>query len=310
MNIKRLACITLAGLTFLSVTANADNLRLKNGTVVKGKVVSFSGGAFTVALDLGSSSQSRAIIDMRDVESIEFDDRDTSTSSAVPRPSAPDDDYGHRPSNNNSKPIITNNNKSITTGTSTNNATKPTTTQTQTASNNNRPAQPKSQPPYKDDPEPLPQPPRTQPGTQPGTQPSQTIPVSPTVQPALNDTTSNAKDTLAIVPAREDWTFTNVVVKRGDKIHLSASGKVKISPTKEAGPEGITLEDKDRLLLDRPTGSLIAVIGDDNDDFIFVGRESNFVAARDGKLFLSINEGNLNDNSGSFSVRVNVEKGR
>ncbi|MBK6314711.1 MAG: hypothetical protein IPF53_10470 [Blastocatellia bacterium] len=60
----------------------------------------------------------------------------------------------------------------------------------------------------------------------------------------------------------------------------------------------------------RPTGALIAVIGDDNDDFIFVGAQAEFVSQRDGFLFLSVNEGVLRDNTGSFSARVVVEAGQ
>ncbi|MCS6885491.1 MAG: LecA/PA-IL family lectin [Acidobacteriota bacterium] len=117
-----------------------------------------------------------------------------------------------------------------------------------------------------------------------------------------------AKEVSVNVPAREEWTYANVTVKRGDKISLSATGKVKLSAGRESGPEGIpSLEDKDKLLASSPTGALIAVIGDDNDDFIFVGKEKEFVASRDGKLFLSVNEGNISDNEGAFSVRVKVE---
>jgi hypothetical protein len=49
------------------------------------------------------------------------------------------------------------------------------------------------------------------------------------------------------------------------------------------------------------------VIGDDNDDFIFVGRSRDFVAQRDGVLFLGVNEGNLSDNSGLFEVVIEAE---
>jgi len=45
-----------------------------------------------------------------------------------------------------------------------------------------------------------------------------------------------------------------------------------------------------------PTGSLIGVIGDDNDDFLLIGTRRDFVAQRDGVLFLGVNEGNLADN--------------
>ena len=57
----------------------------------------------------------------------------------------------------------------------------------------------------------------------------------------------------------------------------------------------------------QPTGGLIAVIGDDNDDFIFVGHARDFVAQRDGVLFLGVNEGNLSDNSGLFEVVIEAE---
>jgi hypothetical protein len=66
------------------------------------------------------------------------------------------------------------------------------------------------------------------------------------------------------------------------------------------------LEDNEKLLKSVPTGALIAVIGDDNNEFIYVGAEREFTASRDGALFLGLNEGNLNDNSGSFDVKVEI----
>jgi hypothetical protein len=56
----------------------------------------------------------------------------------------------------------------------------------------------------------------------------------------------------------------------------------------------------------RPTGALIAVIGDDNDNFVFIGKQADFTAANNGILFLSINEGDLKDNTGSFIASVKV----
>jgi hypothetical protein len=58
---------------------------------------------------------------------------------------------------------------------------------------------------------------------------------------------------------------------------------------------------------DEPTGALLAVVGDDNNDFVFIGRARDFVSQRDGVLFLGINEGNLNDNTGSYNTVVEVE---
>jgi hypothetical protein len=55
-----------------------------------------------------------------------------------------------------------------------------------------------------------------------------------------------------------------------------------------------------------PTGALIAVVGDDNNDFIYIGAEREFTATRDGALFLGVNEGHLDDNSGAYSVKIEV----
>jgi len=52
------------------------------------------------------------------------------------------------------------------------------------------------------------------------------------------------------------------------------------------------------------------VIGADNDDFIFIGSSAEFVAARDGLLFLSVNEGNLSDNSGSYKAAIELQSQR
>jgi hypothetical protein len=58
-----------------------------------------------------------------------------------------------------------------------------------------------------------------------------------------------------------------------------------------------------------PTGALIAVVGDDNDDFILVGTRRDFVAQRDGVLFLGVNEGDLKDNMGTYDVVIEAETG-
>jgi hypothetical protein len=246
-------------LLFITLTASADTIKLKNGTIVKGKVISFTNNSFTVALDLGNSSQSsKAILDIRDVETIEFDGKSEdggralqSRDTNLPRPSDPDDDTGHKVTSNPS------------------NTSRPTPVVTKPVPNETR---------------------------------------SNPVSSASNASTSaNSKEVVTVVTAKDDWTYSNLTVRKGDKIKLSASGRVKISSSKEVGPEGIDLEDKNKLILDQPTGALIAVIGDDNDDFIYVGREGEFVARRDGKLFLSVNEGDLTDNNGSFNVRVKID---
>jgi hypothetical protein len=91
---------------------------------------------------------------------------------------------------------------------------------------------------------------------------------------------------------------------------ITATGEVDLGDSQRTGPDGISLTDNRKLVAARPTGSLIAVVGDDNDDFIFVGSAIAFVAPHNGILFLSVNEGNLKDNTGAFVARVKVLSGR
>ena len=104
------------------------------------------------------------------------------------------------------------------------------------------------------------------------------------------------------------WTNTGLVVRRGQRLRITATGNVNLGAGRISTPAGIrTLSDRDKLVKDEATGGLIAVIGDDNDDFIFVGRSREFVAQRDGVLFLGVNEGNLNDNTGAFDIVIEAE---
>jgi hypothetical protein len=67
------------------------------------------------------------------------------------------------------------------------------------------------------------------------------------------------------------------------------------------------LTDPKKLMLDKPTGALIGVISSDNDDFIFIGRSTDFTATRDGLLFLSVNEGMLSDNTGAYKATIELQ---
>ena len=96
-------------------------------------------------------------------------------------------------------------------------------------------------------------------------------------------------------------------MKKGQRIRITGDGKVSLGKGQTSPPSGLpSLEDSQKLLKNVATGALIAVVGDDNNDFIYVGAEREFTATRDGALFLGINEGNLDDNSGSFNVKIEV----
>ena len=108
--------------------------------------------------------------------------------------------------------------------------------------------------------------------------------------------------------ASNGWTNSGLVVRRGQRLRITASGRVSLGNNRYATPDGLpNIPDRDKLMRNQPTGGLIAVIGDDNDDFVFVGHSRDFVAQRDGVLFLGVNEGNLSDNSGTFDVVIEAE---
>lgn len=108
--------------------------------------------------------------------------------------------------------------------------------------------------------------------------------------------------------AANGWTNSGLVVRRGQRIRITARGSVMLGGGRISTPVGLTgVQDTGKLMPAYPTGSLIAVIGDDNDDFISIGARREFVAQRDGVLFLGINEGNLNDNTGAYDAVIEAE---
>lgn len=137
-----------------------------------------------------------------------------------------------------------------------------------------------------------------------------------TLEPAASQpTTAGAKPIELTLKVRSDnasngWTNTGWVVKKGQRIRISGTGEVSIGNGKTSTPGGLwDLEDESKLLKAVPTGALIAVIGDDNNDFIYIGNDREFTASRDGSLFLGVNEGNLNDNTGSYEAKIEIFPG-
>ena len=149
----------------------------------------------------------------------------------------------------------------------------------------------------------------TQPSYQPtpNTQPSYTPP-GPTTNPNSSPTFFQINARVRADNANNGWTNTGLVVRRGQRLRINASGRVSLGNNRFSTPDGLpNLPDRDKLMRNQPTGGLIAVIGDDNDEFIFIGRSRDFVVQRDGVLFLGVNEGNLSDNSGNYDVVIEAE---
>lgn len=238
--------IIFALVTGASLTVLADTIRLKDGSVIRGQIVSFKNEQFTILVGSGARGRkSRITVYMEDVESIDFDASTGNTS-------GPTDD-------------------------TTSNTTQPT---------------------Y--------QPPTTT-QTQPTYQPPTTTTTNPTTQ-SQNPTFFQINVRVRADNASNGWTNSGLVVRRGQRLRINANGRISLGANRSATPDGLAnIPDRDKLMRNQPTGGLIAVIGDDNDDFIFIGRGRDFVAQRDGVLFLGVNEGNLSDNSGMFDVVIEAE---
>jgi len=156
--------------------------------------------------------------------------------------------------------------------------------------------------------------PQTQSSTRPSTGPARTPPTQTTPTTTRPPATASSPTFFQInMRVRGDnttngWTNSGLVVRRGQRLRLSATGRVLIGGGRVSTPAGLTaIPDNEKLMRNEPTGALIAVIGDDNDNFILIGRSRDFTAERDGVLFLGVNEGNLNDNTGAYDVIIEAE---
>ncbi len=268
MTPKIFSKFAVLGLIFLlAVSAFADTIRLKDGSIIKGKITGFTGGRFTVVI--GEGSRQRTLYYSADeVESIEFDSPGTlpaanTASRNVPTVRVVD----NIPPSRETRP------------------TNPRVVTTETVAEN-RPQTPRTEPTPR--PTPVPQ------TSNPRPQPASAQPIELNVK-VLADSTANG------------WTHSGWVVKKGQRIRITGSGQVSLGGGRSTGPAGRDdIEDSEKLMRAVATGALIAVVGDDNNDFIYVGASREFTAQRDGALFLGLNEGNLDDNSGSFDVKIEI----
>jgi len=151
------------------------------------------------------------------------------------------------------------------------------------------------------------QPPRSNPSTDTGRTPARTD----TSQPSApgSSTFFTIKVPVRADNANNGWTNSGLVVRKGQRLRISSTGRVSLGGGRFSTPAGIPGVDSNKLMSTEATGALIAVIGDDNDDFLLIGTRRDFVAQRDGVLFLGVNEGNLSDNTGTFDVVIEAEAG-
>lgn len=133
---------------------------------------------------------------------------------------------------------------------------------------------------------------------------------TPTSAPNTSPTFFTIKVAVRADSANNGWTNSGLVVRKGQRLRITATGRVSLGGGRFSTPSGtLGSADSEKLMRSEATGALIAVIGDDNDDFLLIGTRRDFVAQRDGVLFLGVNEGNLTDNTGSYDIVIEAEAG-
>jgi hypothetical protein len=109
-----------------------------------------------------------------------------------------------------------------------------------------------------------------------------------------------------MVVANVAWTDTNIDVSFGQNLYFEASGEIRWGPNRRAGPSGEanSPNNPSRPMPNRPGASLIGRVGDSR-DYFFIGSDNDAIRMRgSGRLYLGVNDDNLQDNTGYFTVIV------
>lgn len=246
----RVAAALLLLLCFVFL-ALADTIKLKDGSIVKGKVTGFREGKFEIQIGEGTRQRKMSFF-ADEIDSIDFDSQSAPAANTAPS----------------NRVIVTNSTPSPT-------PKPPANSNTNSNKTNN---------------------------------PMTSSPPSNSTKKKVEPIRINLKVTAD--NTANGWTNSGWIVRKGQKIKISGTGRISLGGGRYSTPSGIgSLPENTRLMKSQPTGGIIAVIGDDNNDFIFVGSSVEFTSTRDGALFLGINEcdGCLDDNSGAYEVVLEID---
>jgi hypothetical protein len=107
------------------------------------------------------------------------------------------------------------------------------------------------------------------------------------------------------VPANQAWTDTGITVNQGDRVTFQASGEINYgrSPGQTAGPNGGADRRPNYPDPSVPVGALIGRIG--NGAPFAIGNQTQALPMpASGRLMLGVNDNELADNSGFYTVAV------
>jgi hypothetical protein len=109
------------------------------------------------------------------------------------------------------------------------------------------------------------------------------------------------------VPGTVSWTPTGLVVAKGERINITATGQVANAPGNFAGPNGAigNLAKYSLLGGGEHHAGLIGLIAGSGSIF-FVGANYNGIAQDDGVLYLGINDIGVGNNSGQYTTTIRL----
>jgi len=104
-----------------------------------------------------------------------------------------------------------------------------------------------------------------------------------------------------------NWIDSGVDVRRGERVRVDATGTIYAGRSRIT-PAGLSTSDPYAPLPRVAEGALIGVIGNEYDSpIIELGASREFVADRDGRLYLTANRSSYTDARGAFNVRIRKE---
>jgi hypothetical protein len=119
-------------------------------------------------------------------------------------------------------------------------------------------------------------------------------------------TTGDNGVTTVTVQGNEDWTSTNLDVRRGEILTITSSGQVRFSPqpndTAQAAGAGRQRMGPNAPLPNAPKGALLGRI-DQGTPFL-IGAQRQVRMPEDGTLYLGVNDDMVSDNDGSLQVTI------
>lgn len=123
---------------------------------------------------------------------------------------------------------------------------------------------------------------------------------------SLEDTRYETKNVQVTLDS--NWVDSGVYLRRGEQVQISATGVITAGRAR-ISPDGLRSTDPTAPLPSAAEGKLIGAIGNDSRaPIIEIGRNYEFTADRNGRLFLTANRGSYADARGGFDVRIRSER--